>query len=233
MMKQVRPRWVLWILTAAGALLVLAACCNHAGPGPDDSTNTPPTAAFVDYTVSGAGTSAVDGDYQQNGINEGRPRYDRVGGGGYLYYITASDASETPFWVLHDVLGDQISIVQYYNGDGTALNAPESMWSVGNGNPDAPSVQRVAITGTLSVGQTLTGHYQFDDPDGDAEGASTYQWYRFANATDTTGGTALGTALTYQVVAADSTNFLRLEVTPVDDRGLAGTPVLSGAVAIP
>jgi hypothetical protein len=188
----------------------------------------------VDYTASGAGTSTVDGNYRENGSNEDRPKYEHLLGAGYLiYYLFATDAGEAGTWVIRDQIGTTIGDSMYYNGDSTAATAPESTWDNVLGSFPGPSVQRVAITGTLSVGETLTGHYQFDDPDGDAEGASTYQWYRFANATDTTGGTALGTALTYQVVAADSTNFLRLEVTPVDDRGLAGTPVLSGAVAIP
>jgi hypothetical protein len=231
-MKQLALRRFLWMLAAAIALPALGGCPNAAGP--DNGGNNPPTASFVDYSVSGAGTTAVNGNYQQNGTSEGRLKYDQASGSYYLYFITASDVGpEDPYWVLHDSLGDQLLVVAYYNSDGTVFNAPESAWIVGNGAPNAPTVSRTAITGTLSVGNTLTGNYQYSDPDGDPEGSSTYQWYRFGNGTDTTGGTALGTALTHTVVAADSGNYLRLQVTPVDDQGLAGTPALSGAVAIP
>ena len=40
------------------------------------------------------------------------------------------------------------------------------------------------------------------------------------------------TAISYTTVAADSGSWLRLEVTPVDSKGLAGSPALSEAVGV-
>jgi hypothetical protein len=91
------------------------------------------------------------------------------------------------------------------------------------------------ITGSKAVGGTLTASYVFSDPDGDLEGASKYQWYRFLNDTDVTGGEAIpgATARSHTTVDPDDTDkWLRVEVTPVDALGTEGTPVLSGPVQV-
>ncbi len=91
----------------------------------------------------------------------------------------------------------------------------------------APTASGVSITGTLAVGQVLTGHYTYGDVDGDAEGTSTFRWLR--------GGVAIAnaTALTYTTVAADSGPTLTFEVTPKAATGtIAGTPVPSSGVVI-
>ena len=48
-----------------------------------------------------------------------------------------------------------------------------------------PAVSNVTFTGTLKVGETLTGSYTYTDADGDAEGTSAFQWYRAESPTDT------------------------------------------------
>jgi hypothetical protein len=92
------------------------------------------------------------------------------------------------------------------------------------------------ITGSKAVGGTLTASYVFSDPDGDSEGASMYQWYRFTNSTDVPpAGEAISgaTAKSYKTVdPADTDMWLRVEVTPVDALGTEGTPVLSGPVQV-
>ncbi len=212
-------------------LAVLAACTQP------DTGNHPPVASFNDLQASGAGTTVVNGYYRENGSNQNRPKYDKVGGGYFLYYLLASDSGSTPYWSIQTAVDTTILDALYYNGDAVAATAPEGAWSLGTGLDSAPTVQRFAITGILGVGQNLTGQYNYSDPDGDLEGATTFQWYNFTSATATSGGTACtGTGantLTYTVAAGDSTKFLRLQVTPVDAPGLAGTPALSGAVKIP
>lgn len=211
-------------------IAVLASCAN-----PPDMVNDPPVASFNDLQASGAATTAVDGFYRENGANEGRPKYDKVGGSYFLFYLLASDSGPgTPYWSIQDAVDTTVLDALYYNGDSTALTAPEGLWSLVLGENPAPTVQRVAITGTLAVGMTLTGHYEYTDPDGDAEQGTTLQWYRFTAVTDTSGGTACegvgADTSTYTVHSSDGDRFLRLQVTPVDALGLAGTPVLSGAV---
>jgi hypothetical protein len=91
-----------------------------------------------------------------------------------------------------------------------------------------PTATAVSITGTLLVGELLTGHYTYGDIDGDAEATSTFRWLR--------GGVAIGgaTATSYTTVAADSGQILTFEVTPesVATAYPTGAPVTSAGVTI-
>lgn len=89
----------------------------------------------------------------------------------------------------------------------------------------------VTISGTPSVGELLTGSYDFIHPGG-AEGDSTFQWYR--SATEFGVYTAIdgATTLTYIPVAEDDGGFLIFGVTPVGDDTLVGQEALSDPVLI-
>ncbi len=94
------------------------------------------------------------------------------------------------------------------------------------------------ITGSTAIGGTLAASYTFSDPDGDLEGATRFQWYRFTTGTEVTGGEAIAgaTAGSYTTVDlagnSDSGRWLRVQVTPVDPSGAEGSPVLSGPVRV-
>ena len=205
------------------------------------TSNRAPTVSFPswDYTVQGAGLAGVNGNYTENGnySTPARPKYDHASGGYHLY---AFEASEDGFqhWAIHStLLPDKSSVFAalYYNGDTTASTPPETGWSVGAGSAGAPAVLRMPISGDLNgTGTVLTGHYLFEDPDGDAEGATEFQWVRFAGPTDTTAGTDIAGAasLTYSTTGEDNGKYLRVRITPVDAKGLAGSPVLSDAVGV-
>ena len=93
----------------------------------------------------------------------------------------------------------------------------------------APTATGAAITGTLQVGETLTGHYNYSDINGDLEGATTFKWYRANNAAGS-GKTAISeaTAITYTLKLADQDKYISFEVTPVAATGIAqGTAVES------
>lgn len=91
----------------------------------------------------------------------------------------------------------------------------------------APTVSSVTFTGTLSIGQTLTGDYDYLDTDGDAESGTTYQWYRDDNLAGTSKEAIAGaTNLTYVVTSADMNNYLFFGVTPNDGVDF-GTEVIS------
>ena len=95
----------------------------------------------------------------------------------------------------------------------------------------APTATGPAITGTLQVGETLTGHYNYSDINGDLEGTTTFQWYR-ANDSEGGGKTAIqgvtATAITYTLKPADQDKYISFEVTPIAATGIAqGTPVES------
>jgi len=106
----------------------------------------------------------------------------------------------------------------------------EGVTVVGNsGGNSAPMVTNVTLTdengGSVEVGDTLTGSYEYSDADGDGEGSSTSRWLR--------GETVIGTGLTYTVVAADSGHSIVFEVTPVAEQGASqGVAVFSSVVTV-
>jgi len=107
---------------------------------------------------------------------------------------------------------------------GNSFVSPSTL--VTNSPPVASSVN---VTGTLAVGNTLTGNYTYSDIDNDVEGMSTYQWYR--NGLAISGATGI----TYLISSADSGKTLAFEVTPVSANGsnaASGIPVSSAGVVI-
>jgi hypothetical protein len=96
----------------------------------------------------------------------------------------------------------------------------------------------VRITGTVALGETLTGAFDYSDPDNNAAGVHTYQWYRADDAAGTTNRTPIAgaTASTYTVVAADIGKYLVFEVTPksavgVPDKGAPAFAVTADAIS--
>ncbi len=88
---------------------------------------------------------------------------------------------------------------------------------------DAPVAGTVTFTGTMIPGSTLTGSYTYSDAEGDAEGTSTYRWYRADNASGTNEVAITGaTARTYTLVSADAGKYVSFQVTPAASAG--GTP---------
>lgn len=79
-----------------------------------------------------------------------------------------------------------------------------------------------------TVGDTLTGHYTYFDPEGDPEGASVYQWYRDNVAIPG------ATGITYLTTQADLNKTIVFEVTPVALTGIAtpGIPIRSSGIII-
>ncbi|MFN3943098.1 MAG: cadherin-like beta sandwich domain-containing protein [Flavobacterium sp.] len=96
--------------------------------------------------------------------------------------------------------------------------------SIGNGTTlisnAAPVASSVNITGTLHIGQTLTGGYTYSDADNDLEGTSTYQWFRADDASGlNTAAISGATNATYTLTAADNGKHVRFGVTPVAATG--------------
>jgi len=96
----------------------------------------------------------------------------------------------------------------------------------------APTATVQPITGTLQVGQTLTGHYTYSDVNSDLEGVSTYKWYRSNDGAGLNKTVIAGeTAITYELTSADIGKYISFEVTPVAEIGIAqGTAVESDGV---
>lgn len=92
-----------------------------------------------------------------------------------------------------------------------------------------PYATSVGFSGTLSIGNTLTGNYNYLDNEADLEATSLFQWYRADDASGTN-ETAIAsqTSLTYTATAADNGNFLAFGITPIAQTGaLLGTEVKS------
>ena len=99
-----------------------------------------------------------------------------------------------------------------------------------------PEASNVHIQGTLKSGETLTGSYVYSDAESNAEGTSTFKWYRSDNVAGLNKAAISGaTSQTYELAVGDVGKFISFEVTPVAGAGtLVGTPVESakyGAVA--
>ena len=90
-----------------------------------------------------------------------------------------------------------------------------------------PQAQNVSITGTLQVGQVLTGTYTYSYTN--PEGTSTFKWYRADDATGTNRAAISGaTQLTYTLTEADESKYVQFEVTPVAQSGIKfGLPTQS------
>jgi hypothetical protein len=94
--------------------------------------------------------------------------------------------------------------------------------------PAAPFVYNVAIQGNLSVGQTITGSYTYEDVNSDPEGISIYRWFTADSTTQVIPDTIPGIlAVNYVVAAADSGKYIAFQVMPVAASGIPamGDPV--------
>ncbi|MFO8144207.1 MAG: Omp28-related outer membrane protein [Candidatus Syntrophosphaera sp.] len=90
---------------------------------------------------------------------------------------------------------------------------------------EAPSAANVIITGPPVLYQPLTASYDFNDPDGNDEGESIYQWYRIVN--DQPEAIDGADELVYNAVELDLGTPLAFQVTPIDEHDMPGTPVMS------
>lgn len=99
---------------------------------------------------------------------------------------------------------------------------------------NAPTATNVQISGIATIGQILTGRYQYNDAENDAEGGSTFQWYR-ADNTSGLNRTAISgaTSTTYTLSSSDLGQYVSFEVTPQAQTGSSpGTAVQSSFTAM-
>ena len=112
---------------------------------------------------------------------------------------------------------------------GSTLPATDETYTISN----PPVASNVDITGTLNVGQQLTGTYDFSDPQSDTESGSSFKWYRADDASGTNKAAIAGaTGTTYTLTLADGGKFISFEVTPSDGTD-TGDAVESAAYEVP
>ena len=212
---------------------------KYEAPGPGD--NQPPAAGFPegDYEVTDAGTTLVNGVYEETGTFNSHPLYTRIGGGYKIFFAYFSGHSFPPptgdFWCIDtDENTSSLLDLEYWKY-GTVALPPLSGWSAQTGTAPAPVLSQIeAFSGSTGLYGTLTIVYTFSDPDGDAEGATLFRWFRYDPAVNDDPGTLIPGAegVSYTTTDDDNGMYLKVEVTPVDDRNLAGLPVLSGASGV-
>ena len=85
-----------------------------------------------------------------------------------------------------------------------------------------PQVSGLIIEGTFTVGSTVAAGYIYYDKEGNAEGTSTYQWYRGSTSTPISGATSSS----YVLTSADKGYTIGVGVTPKAAAGYStGTQV--------
>lgn len=97
--------------------------------------------------------------------------------------------------------------------NGTDPNDDTSLPPTGS----APVASSVGISGTVTVGETLTGTYAYSDADSDPEGTSAYQWFR--DGSPISGATAL----TLDLTPSDGGAQMSFGVTPASQLGVPST----------
>ena len=99
---------------------------------------------------------------------------------------------------------------------------------------EPPVAANVQVAGGAFIGGTMTGSYDYSDPENDLEGDSRFRWYRSDDAVLDAGDAVISgaTGQSYVVQPGDAGKYLFFEVTPVALTGLtSGTPVQSAASA--
>jgi len=142
----------------------------------------------------------------------------------YKYRINGS-------WDNAESGADRIARVQDTTAGGT--NIIQVWYNDQNPNiPVPPFAYNLAIQGNITVGETITGSYTYEDVNGDQEGISLYRWLRADSITQINPDTISGAlAVNYIPVVADLGKYLCFMVTPVSASGAVtkGTPVVKWA----
>ena len=142
-----------WTVGTANAPAPTVTKGNNVGGDTPDVPNTP-NKNYV-YTVSGAGTTEVNGDYWDTGeLIEGYPSYENANGV-KIYCIVAGGIGK---WIIKlDSAGGDHFYSSYWNGD-TVYNPLEECiyWRIIDGSAPAPTVTayRTTITGCAHCNST-------------------------------------------------------------------------------
>ncbi len=129
---------------------------------------------------------------------------------------------------------------EYFSGDSltvTDINAPiyleQSEYRIYTtkklAKPEiinAPVARDVQVTGTLGLGETLSGEYSYYDRDGDPEGSSAFKWYRGKYENGALKEEIAGaTESNYTITEEDWGYYLFIEVIPIAQSGTLVTGI--------
>ena len=158
---------------------------------------------------------------------------------------TASSTYNASYVTSHSVTLTGLNSLTLYHyeilsSDGILATSSDQTFTTASAG--LPSASNVGISGTTTIGQTLTGTYTFSDPNNKPESGSTYAWLRSPSSGGTYTSIASATADTYTLASADIGQYLRFQVTPASLSGTGssaessptsqiesgGVPVVSG-----
>lgn len=140
--------------------------------------------------------------------------------------ILVGDMEQKTDQTVNDFISNPIYTVQAE--DGTRRSYEVKFQLISN---SVPTVSSLAIVGSTVVGETLTAVYHFSDPDGDAEGTSSFRWLRADSADGPFSHITGAENRTYVLKISDIGKFFKFEVTPRDIYNAAGSKVISDASA--
>jgi hypothetical protein len=192
------------------------------------------TAGCHSQAISVNGTYQVDETHYAGGIFNGKPVYKHAADDYWIHWNTQSDVDE---WKL-SVNTNRRSNNHHYTWSemgGENDYPPLGGWPSGCATFDGKQITAVVsplggISGTLWIGEQVTGSYHYFDHEGDAEAGSTLQWYRCDDTAGTNDVIITGAgSANYTIVDDDLNKYLRLGVTPVSASGSTmGTEIKSG-----
>jgi hypothetical protein len=122
--------------------------------------------------------------------------------------------------------------VSAVNANGTSNSSSTASATPISGTPSAPTAVSVAISGSASVGEQITGTYVFADPNGDSEATSIYRWLRSDTVNGSYSAIPGATGINYTVTLDDVGKYIKFEVTPISSTSpTSGNAVLSSATS--
>jgi len=185
----------------------------------------------INVTQSGMATlgNTLTGNYTYSDANS-----DEEGTSTFLwYYATGSDGSSATAisgargmsYTLSNVdLGKYVGFgVTPVARTGTLLGSEVKVLPFsGPVTDNAPVAKNATQSGTAKVGETLTGSYSYYDADGDAEGTTTFKWYR-SNSSNGSSATVISgaTGHSYTLSNSDFGKYIGFAVTPVAVEGVS------------
>lgn len=191
--------------------------------------NYAPVAQFG-IDVSDSGYSGVDGFYVKDGTYGSTPPlvYKKSGTTDYYIYFVSNDAGN--YWGVDSALETSPPSFCYIGPlsiDHSWLYPPEYDTSGGwVANIEAAPVVETGITMDTGNG-ILKANYHYSDSEGDAESGTSFQWYRNDTADGTYTAIPSETTSQYTIKPTDYGYYFKVEVTPVDAKGMVGDTVTS------
>ncbi|MDC7227689.1 MAG: hypothetical protein PQJ61_13065 [Spirochaetales bacterium] len=199
--------------------------------------NNAPEASFGIDVSGSVQYSEINGFYERDGNYNSAAKYKKSGSTDYYIYLFNP---EVEMWGIDDTTNT--AYPEYVDGTrfgprafiGFLFNTEQSYFPPETVMSDElewtenytgyPSI--TVKTGITLVGDYLKSNHKYIDNEGDAEDGTTYRWYE-SYTVDGTYSEISGSTLSSILITGREGSFIKLEVTPVDVNGFAGTPVES------